>query len=567
MLFNSLDFIFWFLPLTFLVWLLLRQWGKHQWAIGWLLFASLFFYSWWNLANLPVLLGSVGVNYWIGSTLTQWKASSKKKSLLILGIAINLATIGYFKYSHFLLENVNSIANTQFSIGQIVLPLGISFFTFQQIAYLVDAYRGEISQAYRFTDYALFVAFFPQLIAGPIVHHKDLIAQFKPKVLAPLKPENLAIGITFFAIGLFKKTVLADSIAVCANAIFEAAAAGESLSLVEAWAGSLAYSLQLYFDFSGYSDMAIGLGRMFGILLPLNFHSPYKATSVIDFWNRWHITLSRFLRHYLYIPLGGNRLGEVRRSINLLVTMLLAGLWHGAGWTFVFWGGLHGVYLVVNHQWRSVRQRIRHEHLNHPLLGETMAGGCLTFLAIVVGWVFFRADQMFTAFAMLNSMIGRNGISLPEDWSSLSWFRFGLLNQEKIQFNGWMPNVEIDLEGISDVEVSGSTWLQFILVLLLLVWLLPNTQEWLDADQPMPNAHKQDRKQDQNNPQRSEQTSDQTKVQTGRIFNRTLKRSKKMTHTLLQWQPNRFWAVVCAGITALALLNLTRVSQFLYFEF
>jgi hypothetical protein len=308
--------------------------------------------------------------------------------------------------------------------------------------------------------------------------------------------------------------------------------------------------------------MAIGLGRMFGILLPFNFHSPYKATSIIDFWNRWHITLSRFLRNYLYIPLGGNRLGEVRRSINLLITMLLAGLWHGAGWTFVFWGGLHGLYLVVNHQWRSVRQRVLHQNLNHSSIWEQIGGGCLTFLAIVVGWVFFRADQMSTAFAMLSSMIGRNGISLPEDWSSLGWLRFGLLDQWNIQFDGWMPNVEIDLEGISDVEVSASAWLQFILVLLLLVWLMPNTQEWLKAYQPMPNDQKQDRK----NPQRTNQASDQKNARSGHIFNQKLERSKKM-HTLLQWQPNRFWAALCAVITALALLNLTRVSQFLYFEF
>lgn len=539
MLFNSLEFILWFLPLTLFIWFQLGQRGYFRLAIGWLLFASLFFYSWWNPANLPVLLGSVGLNYWIGSTLPHCSTATRKKSLLILGIVLNLAVIGYFKYTHFFLANLNSIASTDFTVGQIVLPLGISFFTFQQIAYLVDAYRSEADQSYCFTDYALFVAFFPQLIAGPIVHHKDLITQFKNKEIYQSNAANLAIGITIFAIGLFKKVVFADSIAVCANTMFAAAADGTSLSLIEAWSGSLAYTLQLYFDFSGYSDMAIGIGRMFGILLPLNFNSPYKATSVIDFWNRWHITLSRFLRDYLYIPLGGNRLGEVRRGVNLFITMLLAGLWHGAGWTFVLWGGLHGVYLITNHQWRSFRKQVLHHDLAQSSGWGSFLGGCITFLAIVVGWVFFRANNIPTAFAMLNGMIGLNGLSLPEDWSTT----FDFLSQWGVQFNGFMPHVDIELEGISEVEVNASTWIQFIAVLLLIVWFMPNTQEWFSTHRPALNYQKK-----------------QPQIAISQRVNTTAKK-------ILQWQPNRLWAVLCAGLTAIALLNLTKVSQFLYFEF
>jgi alginate O-acetyltransferase complex protein AlgI len=539
MLFNSLEFILWFLPLTLFLWFQLGQRGYFRLAIAWLLFASLFFYGWWNPANLPVLVGSVGLNYWIGSTLPRCALATRKKSLLVLGIVLNLAVIGYFKYTNFFLENLNSIARTDFTVGQIVLPLGISFFTFQQIAYLVDAYRTEADQSYRFTDYALFVAFFPQLIAGPIVHHKDLITQFKNKEIYQSNAANLAIGITIFAIGLFKKVVFADGIAICANAMFDAAADGTSLSVVEAWSGSLAYTLQLYFDFSGYSDMAIGIGRMFGILLPLNFNSPYKATSVIDFWNRWHMTLSRFLRDYLYIPLGGNRRGEVRRVINLFITMLLAGLWHGAGWTFVLWGGLHGVYLIINHQWRSFRQRVLHHDLAQTSMWGSFLGGCVTFLAIVVGWVFFRANDIPTAFAVLNGMIGHNGISLSEDWSKT----FGFLSRWGVEFNGFMPNVDIDLEGISEIEVSGTNWVQYITALLLIVWLLPNTQEWFSEHQPTLNYQKK-----------------RTRFAISQRFKITTKK-------LLQWQPNRLWAALCAVLTAIALLNLTKVSQFLYFEF
>ena len=291
----------------------------------WLVLASLFFYGWWNPAYLLLIIGSMLFNYYTGVQL------SYRQNRLFLGIAIalNLALLGYFKYANFFVENISDLAGLGWNIEHIVLPLAISFFTFQQIAYLVDAYRRETSE-YNFLHYALFVSFFPQLISGPIVHHKEMLPQFIRETARFIEYRHLAIGISVFILGLFKKVVVADSLAPYSIEAFNAVAAGEMLTFFEAWKGALAYTFQLYFDFSGYSDMAIGLAMLFGIRLPLNFDSPYKANSVIEFWQRWHITLSRFLRDYLYIPLGGNRKGQKRRYLNLMITMLLGGLWHGA---------------------------------------------------------------------------------------------------------------------------------------------------------------------------------------------------------------------------------------------
>jgi len=264
-----------------------------------------------------------------------------------------------------------------------VLPLGISFFTFQKIALLADAYEGKI-QSLNFLDYALFVLFFPQLIAGPIVHHSEAMSQFQTR--GPVQASVIAMGLTIFAIGLANKVLLADSLAVYATPQFDAAAAGAPLSFLAAWSGALAYTLQLYFDFSGYTDMAIGAALLFGVRLPLNFNSPYKARNIIDFWRRWHMTLSRFLRDYLYIPLGGNRHGKLSRYLNLFITMLFGGLWHGAGWTFIFWGALHGFYLAINHGWEALLARFGAGDVN-PGGARRLGAQVVTFLAVVVGWV------------------------------------------------------------------------------------------------------------------------------------------------------------------------------------
>ncbi len=412
MLFNSYGFIFLFLPVTLAGYFLIGSRVQGRAAIAWLVAASLFFYGWWNPAFLLLILFSIGFNFTIGTRLArrQDRGQEAGKPLLLLGVFLNLALLGYFKYANFLVDNWTAVSGRAVDWQPVLLPIAISFFTFQQIAYLVDTYRGE-AREYRFLHYALFVTFFPQLIAGPIVHHREMLPQFAHKAILRFNTRNLSIGSTIFFIGLFKKVVIADSLAAFATPVFSAADAGLAVTFVEAWGGALAYTFQLYFDFSGYSDMAIGLGRLFGIRLPLNFNSPYKATNIIDFWRRWHITLSRFLRTYLYFVLGGNRRGPARRYSNLLITMLLGGLWHGAGWGFVVWGGLHGLYLLINHAWR--RWRGADGAARAPALWGSRLSGLLTFLAVVAAWVFFRAETLDGAGAMVAAMAGFEGFAPP----------------------------------------------------------------------------------------------------------------------------------------------------------
>jgi alginate O-acetyltransferase complex protein AlgI len=406
MLFNSHVFIWVFLPITLIVYRLLWLTRHPRLPLLWLVVASFFFYGWWNPVHTPLLLVSIMANYLIGVRLAVPCGSAfARRSLLAAGITGNLALLGYFKYSVFIVENVGALAGLDFSIRAVVLPLGISFFTFQQIAYLIDAAEGEASE-YQFLDYCLFVTFFPQLIAGPIVHHKEMMPQFRQPEAMRFSHADFAMGLTFFTAGLWKKVVLADTMATYATPVF-AVAAEQPLTAGEAWMGAITYALQLYFDFSGYSDMAIGLGLLFGIRLPFNFASPYKAVNIIDFWRRWHMTLSRFLRDYLYVPLGGNRKGGARRHVNLFLTMLLGGLWHGAGWTFVIWGALHGIFLIVNHGWRAFRAALGWTS------AETAAGRWIarvvTFLCVTVAWVFFRAESIGEATGMLRAMVGLNG--------------------------------------------------------------------------------------------------------------------------------------------------------------
>jgi len=405
MLFNSLVFILGFLPITLAVFQLARRFGGARVALAWLTAASLFFYGWWNPIYLLLLVSSIGFNYTFGLWVSRPGSS---RMLLTLGIGTNLGLLGYFKYAGFVVDSFSAIVGNGPTVGGTVLPLAISFFTFQQIAYLVDAYRGRAGER-DFLRYCMFVSFFPQLIIGPIVLHREMFPQLRSGRLGILTTRNLAVGGTIFILGLGKKVILADSLAGSADPIFDAAAAGAILTLPQAWTGALAFLFQVYFDFSGYSDMAIGLAYMFGLRLPINFASPFKARSIIDFWRRWHITLSRFLRGYLYIPLGGNRRGEGRQYTNLMVTMLLAGLWHGAGWTFVAFGGLNGLFLVINHLWIGFRAR-------HPdsLALPPFTGHALTLFVLVVSFVFFRADDFGTAFRVLAAMTGLNGVNLTE---------------------------------------------------------------------------------------------------------------------------------------------------------
>jgi D-alanyl-lipoteichoic acid acyltransferase DltB (MBOAT superfamily) len=335
LLFNSYEFIFAFLPITFFIYFYLNHKRLTEASKVFLVVSSLFFYSWWNPVYLPLILVSMVFNYVIGTSLTKDEEHKKvsKKQLLTIGIVGNIGLLGYFKYSDFFIGNFNLAFGSDIPLLHLALPLAISFFTFQQIAYLVDSYRQETKE-YDFLNYAVFVTFFPQLIAGPIVHHKEMMPQFANARNKVKNYKNIALGLFIFSIGLFKKVVIADTFAVWARAGFDTAT---TLNLFEAWATSLSYTFQLYFDFSGYTDMAIGAALLFNIRLPINFNSPYKATNIQDFWRRWHITLSRFLKDYVYIPLGGNRKGNFRTYNNLMATFIIGGIWHGAGWTFVFW--------------------------------------------------------------------------------------------------------------------------------------------------------------------------------------------------------------------------------------
>lgn len=415
MLFNSLEFITAFLPVTLIGFFLLAAWGGKRAAMFWLISASLFFYSWWDYHNLFILVPSVVANYFIGGAIGRARDDGRiatARLLVVLGVAVNLAAIAYFKYLNFFVDTVGTATGLELAVQRVVLPLGISFFTFQQIKFLVDRYTGASPQQPDLAGYVLLVTFFPHVIAGPIVHHDDLLPQFKDERVFRFAPELFADGVALFLLGLAKKVVLADQFGLHANEGFNAAAVGQDLTFFAAWGAALAYTLQLYFDFSAYSDMAIGLARMFGLRFPLNFNSPYKAANIIDFWRRWHMTLSRFLREYLYVPLGGNRHGLHRRYTNLMATMLLGGLWHGAGWAFVFWGGLHGLYLVINHGWHRLRQAVGFPPGEPSLWGRCI--GCpVTLLAVIIGWVFFRAADFDAALAVLRGMAGLNGAVLP----------------------------------------------------------------------------------------------------------------------------------------------------------
>ena len=415
MLFNSAQFIFGFVPLTLLGFFALARW-RHDAALAWLTAASLVFYGWWNPVWVPLMLASMAFNFFVGVALARAAVQSDeagrlpRRALLTAAIVANLALLFHYKYSAFVLGSLAAWWPALPTPAQGELPLGISFFTFTQIAFLVDVYQRKAAD-FSPLRYGLFVTYYPHLIAGPILHHREMMPQFARPDIFQFSAQRLADGLAIFTLGLFKKVVLADRFAAFANPAFDAAGT-YPLTFFESWGAALAYTLQLYFDFSGYSDMAIGLALMIGIALPLNFHSPYKARDISDFWRRWHMTLSRFLRDYLYIPLGGNRHGEPRRYLNLLLTMLLGGAWHGAGWTFIVWGGLHGLYLVLHGLWRSALQRLWPHRPALP--GADTLAWLLTFSAVVVAWVFFRAADLATAVSILRGMAGLHGSVLPE---------------------------------------------------------------------------------------------------------------------------------------------------------
>jgi len=421
MLFSSSEFIFYFLPVVFVLYLLLVRWGGRMAAGGFLAVASLFFYAWWKPIYLPLILVSIGFNFGLSRCfLCNFALPEKTRRLwLIAGITANLLLLGYYKYSWFVVEVGAELMGNSFRITPLLLPLAISFFTFQQIAFLVDAWKGEVRD-FRFFDYVLFVSFFPQLIAGPIVHHREMMPQFANEQMTRWPGwVNIEQGIRIFMIGLAKKLIMADSLAVFANAGWGHSG---SLQFWGAWATTLCYTFQLYFDFSGYSDMALGAARFFGIHLPINFNSPYKARNIQDFWARWHMTLSRWLKEYLYIPLGGNRKGSMRTYRNLFLTFLLGGIWHGAGWTFILWGAWHGAGCVVH---RFVSKLFK----PFPMFFAWL----MTFGFVHIGWVFFRAPGIKEASGMLQAMMGLRGIEVIPPLANLKTY---FLHLEWLKFKG-----------------------------------------------------------------------------------------------------------------------------------
>jgi len=459
-LFNSYIFIFTFLPFTFFIYFYLNRKGLVEVGKGFLVFSSLFFYSWWNISYLPLIFTSILVNYVLGSTLSKHdkRLRFSRKFILIFGIVLNILLLGYFKYSDFFIQNYNILFSSNINLLNLALPLAISFFTFQQISYLVDSYRQETKE-YDFLNYALFVTFFPQLIAGPIVHHKEMMPQFAQKKNKILNYKNIASGLFIFSIGLFKKVVVADTFAVWATQGFDVAS---SLNLFEAWATSLSYTMQLYFDFSGYTDMAIGAALLFNIRLPINFNSPYKSYNIQEFWRRWHITLSRFLKDYIYIPLGGNRFGSFRTYLNLIVTFLIGGIWHGAGWTFIFWGMLHGLAIVVHRLWSKFDIRL-----------WNWVAWLVTFNFINITWVFFRAKDLDTALKILSSMFSLDNIVLPNQLS----IKLDFLKDYSIKFGDFLQNITANGQ-------EGKMMILSLIVMMFIILVNKNSNQMLKNFNP-----------------------------------------------------------------------------------
>jgi D-alanyl-lipoteichoic acid acyltransferase DltB (MBOAT superfamily) len=500
MLFSSYAFLFQFLPATALAFAAARRHSPRA-GIMVLAGASLFFYGAWQPVYLLLLIVSIAVNFALGLRMED---PLRRRAIGTFGVALNLAVLCYFKYTNFVFDSLNTLTGAPLPFVNIVLPLGISFFTFQQIAYLVDVIRGAKVER-DIVSFTLFVSFFPHLIAGPLVHHAEMIPQFKrgrtgrSAVLA-------ARGLAIFAAGLFKKVAIADNLAQFVSPVFAHLDAGGGVTTPWAWLATLAYSLQIYFDFSGYSDMAIGLALLFGIRLPVNFRSPYRAISIIEFWRRWHITLSRFLRDYLYIPLGGNRLGEQRRYLNLLVTMLLGGLWHGAGWNFLVWGGLHGVYLCINHLWRAWRSG----KADASPTGLAAKGVCwaITFFAVVLGWVFFRARTADGAWQMLGGLFGFEA-------GSSAYVPSGILRLMDLPV----------LVGEERLLLIGGGAVALGLAIAL---ALPNVPQ---------------------------------------LFGYREYRHAPEKAGLLRWRPNGVWALVTALALAISLFGMWQRLEFLYFQF
>jgi alginate O-acetyltransferase complex protein AlgI len=542
MLFNSYTFIFAFLPLTACVFFLL---GSHSRALAlrWLILASLVFYAWWRPLNVLLIAPSILINFVLARLLQktlQQEKSGAAKAMLIAGIAFNVAFLGYFKYAKFFMGAANDVFGTSFVLAQIILPLGISFITFQKIAFLVDVHARRI-QSFTLQDYSLFVLFFPQLIAGPIVHYREMMPQFE-RAPCIYDKSNIAVGVTLFAFGLFKKAFLADGIAPMVTTLYGNAAAGQPVTLLMAWMAAVGFSFQIYFDFSGYTDMALGSARLFGIRLPQNFNSPLRSSSIIDFWLRWHMTLTRFLTAYLYNPLSlwltrrrmakglpgfggrGSTLGSFTSLLVLptMLTMCISGFWHGAGYLFILWGALHGAFLSINHGWRVFARNTWQDKARYVRI-MTPLGLALTFLSVATAMVFFRATTMQAAVAIVRAMIGLNGFKLPQ----VVFAKLGTAA-------GWLQALGAGVAPPDDFPFL--KMLVWLAALAALVFFCPNTQNLLARYEPALGAR------------------------AGATDGLRLLRA-------LHWTPSLAWAVVVAVVAAFGVLQLSGPSEFLYWQF
>ena len=510
MLFNSYIYILIFLPVVLTTYLVAGERLHRKLSIAWLVVASLFFYGWWNPIYLLLIVGSSVFNFGMGAALNSGLAKNRKLPIVLAGVAINLLLLGYFKYANFFIDNVNFALGTDIQVAPIFLPLAISFFTFQQITFLIDAYRGEIED-YSFVHYMLFVTFFPQLIAGPIVHHAEMMPQFDRDETYKPQLGNIEVGLSIFAVGLFKKIVLADNFALFSTPVFQAVDSGIPVSMLECWMGTTAFALQLYFDFSGYSDMAIGSARLFGIKLPINFYSPYKAENTPQFWRRWHMTLTRFATQYIFMPMNLSRgreailtdASEQKRfwssvAYPLMVTFIAVGIWHGAGWNFAIWGLLQGLFIIINNLWRQFRRNTLKQNLVETTLVGRVAARGLMMICVIYSLVFFKAATTAAAFTMAWAMLGLDGFTLDTPIISAR---------------------ELLLYGIGGFAI---------------IYLLPNTQQlFIDYEPSL-------------EPRRNE----------------TLWGLEK-----IKWAPNSRWAAICSLMLAASLLNMNRISEFIYFQF
>jgi alginate O-acetyltransferase complex protein AlgI len=542
MLFNSSEFIFLFLPATLTGFAVLGR-VSPAWALRWTIVASLFFYAWWRPTNVLLIAPSILINFVLARAMQRFNTQARSRAataVLVLGIGFNVVFLGYFKYANFVVTAVNDVFGSQFALAQIVLPLGISFITFQKIAFLIDVHAGRV-EAFTLQDYALFVLFFPQLIAGPIVHYREMMPQFH-RATGRLDSTDIAVGLTLLVAGLLKKVYLADRLAPMVTPIYEHAAVGHQISLFESWLAALGFTLQIYFDFSGYTDMALGIARLVGIKLPPNFNSPLRATSVIDFWLRWHMSLTRFLTAYIYNPMtmwltrrriarsgaaiaGGRTAGRVFQLLAFptMITMLISGIWHGAGYLFILWGLLHGLFLTINHAWRMIRPRLWRDEASYQRVMRPV-GLAITLLCVVTSMVVFRSTSMAGAVVMFKGMAGVNGIALPAG-----------IYDHLGPFVAWLQRIGVDRGLVSGIPFS--QMVVWVGVLLLFGIAGPNSLQLMAFYEPALGWKS-------------------APFVSWRFAGRTI-----------AWRASLGWACAVSAAAATAILHLGGNTEFLYWQF